>query len=388
MPGRNHLRLSNFYFWYFAFIGVFGTYFALYLHSLGFTAAEIAVLMSLQQVVRIVTPFFWGWLADRLLRRTAIIRATLLLAIFAFALLFLVRGFAATAIVFAVMFSLWSAALPLFEATVLSAVGGDSGRYARIRLWGSVGFIMAVMAAGAALDFLAMSSLLWMVLVLLALAAFSAWGIAEHQPHAADAATVGSIWPILKSPPVIALFAACFLMMATQSANFVFYSIYMVESGHSKSMVGILWSLGVVAEITVFVFLPKLNTRFTPHGMFYFSFLVTALRYLMVGWFPESLLLQLIAQTCHAFTYGTWHASTMFMLHQYFPDALSARGQALYASLAFGVGGALGGIAAGVAWDAIGAAWMFSAMSLLVMIGGAIAFRYVRNQPLKVSIVC
>ena len=380
-------RLANFYFWYFAFIGVFGTYFALYLQSLGFSAAEIALLMSLQQVVRIVTPFFWGWLADRLQRRTLIIRATMVLAIFAFALLFLVRGYAATAIVFAIMFSLWSAALPLFEATVLAAVGGDSGRYARIRLWGSVGFIIAVMAAGAALDFLAMDSLLWMVLALLALAAISAWGIADHKPRAADTATVASIWPILQRPPVIALFAACFLMMATQSANFVFYSIYMVDSGHSKSMVGMLWSLGVVAEITVFIFLPKLNARFTSFGMFYFSFLVTALRYLVVGWFPESLALQLIAQTCHAFTYGTWHASAMFMLHRWFPGGMGARGQALYASLAFGVGGALGCIAAGVAWDAIGAAWMFSAMSLLVMIGGVIAFRYVRDPPLNGSIV-
>ena len=379
-------RFANFYFWYFAFIGVFGTYFALYLHSLGFTAAEIALLMSLQQAVRIVTPFFWGWLADRLQRRTLIIRATMLLAIFAFALLFLVRGYAATAIVFAVMFSLWSAALPLFEATVLSAVGGDSGRYARIRLWGSVGFILAVMAVGAALDFLAMNSLLWMVLVLLALAAISAWGIAEHKQRASDAIAVASIWPILKRPQVVALFAACFLMMATQSANFVFYSIYMVENGHSKSMVGILWSLGVVAEITIFVFLPKLNARFTPYAMFYFSFLVTALRYLVVGWFPQSLALQLIAQACHAFTYGTWHAATMVMLHQWFPGGLGARGQALYASLAFGVGGALGCIAAGIAWDAIGATWMFSAMSLLVMIGAAIAFRYVRFQPVKVSI--
>ena len=380
-------RFANFYFWYFAFIGVFGTYFALYLHALGFTAAEIALLMSLQQVVRIVTPFFWGWLADRLQRRAAIIRVTLVFATFAFALLFLVRGYTATAIVFSVMFSLWSAALPLFEATVLAAVSGDSGRYARIRLWGSVGFILAVMAAGVALDFLAMNSLLWMVLVLLALAAISAWGIAEHTRPPLEAIAAGSIWLILKRPHVVALFAACFLMMATQSANFVFYSIYMVESGYSKSMVGILWSLGVIAEITIFIILPMLNARFTPYAMFYFSFLVTALRYLVVGWFPESLALQLIAQTFHAFTYGTWHASTMVMLHQWFPGDLGARGQALYASLAFGVGGAAGGIAAGVAWEAIGAAWMFSTMSLLVTIGAAIAFRYVRFQPVKVSIV-
>ena len=372
------LRLANFYFWYFAFIGVFGTYIALYLHSLGYSAAEIALLMSLQQIVRIVTPFFWGWLADRLHRRTAIIRATLLLATLAFALLFVVRGYAALSIAFVLMYSLWSAALPLFEASVLSAVDGDSGQYARIRLWGSVGFIVTVTMAGWGLDHLAMTSFLWMVLAMLVMASVSAWWIPEHKPHAVGAHSHESVWPILRRPEVMGLFAACFLMMATQSANFVFYSILMVENGHSKSTVGILWSLGVVAEIAIFVLLPKINARFSPQVLFAFSFLVTAFRYLLVGWFPGSLALQLIAQVGHAFTYGAWHAATMAMLHQWFPGQLGARGQALYTSFAFGLGGALGGIAAGVAWESIGAAWMFTAMSALMLAAFAISYRWLR----------
>ena len=380
-PVSATFRLSNFYFWYFAFVGVFGTYFALYLQSLGFAAAEIALLMSLQQFVRIITPFFWGWLADRLQRRTAIIRMTLLLAIVAFSLLFLVTRYAAMIAVFVAMFSLWSAALPLFEANVIAAVEGDSGRYGRIRLWGSVGFIVAVLLAGLALDHLPMRSLLWMVLAMLVLAALSSCVLTERRPVAAHAITDESIWPILRRPPVVALFVACFLMMASQSAIFVFYSIYMVENGHSKSTVGILWSIGVVAEIAIFLSLPRLNARYAPSALFSFSFAVTAFRYLLVGWFPASLALQVIAQSLHAFTFGTWHAAAMAMLHQLFPAQFGTRGQALYTSFSFGLGGALGGIAAGLAWGAIGPAWMFTAMSVLAVLGWLISLRYVQALP-------
>lgn len=382
-PGDVMFRLSNFYFWYFAFIGVFGTYFALYLQSLGFSATEIALLMSLQQVVRIFTPFYWGWLADRLHGRTAIIRITLLLAVAAFSLLFVVSSYAAMVAVFVAMFTFWSAALPLFEANVIATAEGDSGRYARIRLWGSVGFIIAVLLAGWTLDHLPMNSLLWMVLAMLVLAAISSHAIPEHRPRGQIAPAHDSIWAILKRAEVVALFTACFLMMASQSAHFVFYSIYMVENGHSKSMVGVLWSIGVIAEIAIFLSLPWLNRRYTPYLLFSFSFAVTALRYLLVGWFPESLMLQVIAQSFHAFTFGTWHAAAMAMLHQLFPAQFGTRGQAMYTSFSFGVGGALGGIAAGWAWSAIGAAWMFTLMSALAIIGWGIAFRYVRAQPVS-----
>ncbi len=377
-PMSPAFRQSNFYFWYFAFVGIFGTYFALYLQSQGLAAAEIAFLMSLQQVVRIVTPFLWGWLADHLRRRTAVIRGTMLLAVAAFPMLFLVSGAGEMAAIFVILFSLWSAALPLFEACVIASVGGDSGRYGRIRLWGSVGFVVTVLLVGWALDHLPIRSLLWMVLAMLSMAALSSLALPEQRPGVAQAIRRDSIWPILRRPEVVALFVACFLMMASQSANFVFYSIYMVENGHSKSTVGMLWSIGVVAEIAIFITLPRLISRFTAFVLFSFSFAVTTVRYLLVGWFPESLGVQVFAQSLHAFTFGTWHAAAMALLHQFFPAPFGTRAQAMYTSFSFGVGGAAGGVIAGLAWDSIGAAWTFTAMSALALLGWGISLRCVQ----------
>lgn len=372
------LPLANFYFWYFAFVGVFGTYFALYLQSLGFAAAQIALLLSLQQLVRIASPFLWGWVADRLRRRMPVIRATLLLATLLFSLLLLFDGYLPMLVIFALMFTFWSAGLPLFEAIVIGAADGDAGRYARIRLWGSVGFIVAVLAAGSVLDRLAVSSLVWIILGLLAASTASAFLVTEKRATMTSAPNAAPIWPILRQPPVMALFIACFLMMAAQSATFVFYSIYMVESGHSKSAVGILWSLGVIAEIGIFVSLPWLHARFTPFEMFAFSYGATVLRFLLVGWFPEWFGVQAIAQTMHAFTFGTWHAAAMSMLHRLFPGQFATRGQALYTSFSFGLGGAVGGVGAGFAWSSVGPAWTFTVMACLALAGGWVSWRWMR----------
>ncbi len=377
-PAPQSLPLANFYFWYFAFVGVFGTYFALYLQALGFAAAQIALLLSLQQFVRIASPFLWGWVADRLRRRLPVIRATLLLATMLFALLLLFDSYLPMLVISALMFTFWSAGLPLFEAIVIGAADGDAGRYARIRLWGSVGFIVAVLAAGSALDHLAVGSLVWIILGLLAASTASAYLVADRRAPLPAAAAAGPIWPILRQPPVTALFAACFLMMAAQSATFVFYSIYMVDSGHSKSAVGVLWSLGVIAEIGIFVSLPWLQARFTPFEMFSFSYGATVLRFMLVGWFPEWYGVQALAQTMHAFTFGTWHAAAMSMLHRLFPGQFATRGQALYTSFSFGLGGAVGGVGAGFAWGAVGPAWTFTLMAGLALAGGWVSWRWMR----------
>lgn len=377
-PALQSLPLANFYFWYFAFVGVFGTYFALYLQSLGFAAAQIALLLSLQQLVRIGSPFLWGWVADRLQRRLPVIRATLLLATLLFSLLLLFDGYLPMLVIFALMFTFWSAGLPLFEAIVIGAAGGDAGRYARIRLWGSVGFIVAVLVAGSVLDHLAVSSLVWIILGLLAASSVSAFLVTEKRATMTAAAAAAPIWPILRQPAVTALFVACFLMMAAQSATFVFYSIYMVDSGHSKSAVGMLWSLGVIAEIGIFVSLPWLQARFTPFEMFSFSYGATVLRFLLVGWFPEWFGVQAIAQTMHAFTFGTWHAAAMSMLHRLFPGHFATRGQALYTSFSFGLGGAVGGVGAGFAWSSVGPEWTFTLMACLALAGGWVSWRWMR----------
>jgi PPP family 3-phenylpropionic acid transporter len=159
-------RLSGYYFFYFAFVGAFSPYFSLYLQSVGSTAAQIAVLMSLMSVMRMLAPALWGALADRLGVRVPIVRLSALLSMLGFAGFLVSDAYAA---LFASMafLAFWSAALPLVETLTFAHLDGQSGRYGNIRVWGSVGFILAVLGLGYLLDDLPIRAVLWVTLATL-----------------------------------------------------------------------------------------------------------------------------------------------------------------------------------------------------------------------------
>ena len=94
LRGSFYQRLSAFYFSYFAFIGAFAPYFALYLKSLGYSASEIGLLLAVNPVARIFGPNFWGWLSDHYRARSKLIRGTAVGTAVAFIALFFNHGFA------------------------------------------------------------------------------------------------------------------------------------------------------------------------------------------------------------------------------------------------------------------------------------------------------
>jgi PPP family 3-phenylpropionic acid transporter len=168
MHALPYWRLSGYYFFYFAFIGAFSPYFGLYLQSLSFSAWDIGLLMSQMQLMRLFAPYLWGALADRLGQRVAIVRLAGVLSLIGFSSFFVVRSFEAMLLAMALLAFFWSAALPLVETLTFDHLREQPARYSRIRLWGSIGFIVAVMGTGALLDRLPLSALLWVIAATLA----------------------------------------------------------------------------------------------------------------------------------------------------------------------------------------------------------------------------
>ncbi|MEW6119473.1 MAG: MFS transporter [Pseudomonadota bacterium] len=352
-------RLSGFYFFYFAFVGAISPFWGLYLQSLAFNAFQIGVLMSLLQVMRIFAPNIWGHLADRSGRRTAIVQLAAFGSVLAFAGVFFGSSFWWMFAVMAALSFFWSASLPLVEAMTLSHLGERIDTYGRIRLWGSIGFIVMVVGLGYALDGMPIAWLPWAILaVMLGIAAF-----ARVIPEAEILAHPGdhrSIWDVVRRPEVAALLVACLLMAATHGPYYTFYSIYLVDHGYTKSTVGWLWALGVLCEIGIFLVIPRIFARVTPRRLILVSFAVAVVRFLVIAWGVESPWLVWGAQTLHAFTFGTYHAAAVALIHQHFRGRHQARGQALYTSLSYGVGGTLGGLVSGATWERLGADWTFT----------------------------
>jgi PPP family 3-phenylpropionic acid transporter len=361
-------RIAGFYFFYYAFVGLFAPYWSLYLKSLQFSAIDIAILVAVQPVMRMVAPSLWGWLADHTGKRLLVVQVAATLSAMCYMGFFATTSFWGMFFVLASMGFFWSASMPLVEATTLTYLGKHSARYGRIRSWGSVGFIASVVGLGYALDHMAIHWLLWVGAVIeLGIVLFARQiPPTEVLAHHTDSQPVKQI--MLQSR-VLALFGACFLMSVAHGAYYTFYSIYLVEHGYSKSAVGVMWALGVICERGVFFVMPWLVRRFGYTRILLVSFSAAVLRFMLIGWGVDLLLLLLIAQVLHAATFGAYHAASVGLVHEFFQGRHQSKGQALFGSLTYGAGGMLGGLASGPIWEHYGANVLYSCSAGVALLG-------------------
>lgn len=368
MHSLPYWRLSGFYFFHFAVLGAYAPYWSLYLQSLSFSALQIGILMSLLLVTRIFAPAAWGWLADHTGRRVMVVQLAAISGLACFCGFFFGDSFVWIFIVMLLMSFCWSASLPLIEAITLTHLGDSTEKYGRIRSWGSVGFILAVVGMGYLLDVVDIIWLLWVVLSL-------KLGIVIFSHHIPETEVAGlsidqdSIRQVCKRPEVIAFLLSSLLMVFAHGAYYTFFSIYLVENGYDKGFIGWLWAIGVICEIGVFFLMPWMMQRFSLKTILIFSFTCAILRFLMIGWGVEWLLIILLAQVLHAATYGTHHIAAMMVVHHYFHGRNQAKGQAIYTSVAFGVGGTIGAICSGYTWGGIGAEMTYTISAVSALLG-------------------
>lgn len=373
-PRERDRRLASFYFVYFLMLGGFAPYFGLYLKKLGYGGVEIGILLAMMPLARLFAPNAWAWLADHQGRRRPLVRLATAAAAVSCAGLLAVTSFWWLLLVILVLNVFWCAALPLVEATTMAHLKGRLGDYGRIRVWGSVSFVLAVVVLGQVLD---RTGILWlplMLVVLFSMCALAAWALPVDQApqHHEDHPPLRQI---MRRPEVMALFAACFLMALAHGPYNTFFSIHLVDNGYSKGWVGWLWALSVVAEVFVFLAMPNLMRRFSIPAIISFSLGCAVVRFLLIGWFPQHVVLVAVAQTMHAATFGAHHAAALAAIHQFFRGRTQARGQALYTSLGFGAGGALGGFISGWLWEHAGPGLTFTfgagaALVALIVVAG------------------
>jgi PPP family 3-phenylpropionic acid transporter len=385
---RQSFNFAFFFFAYYAYVGAFNPYASLYFADKGMGAAEIGILMSLMQVTRIFGPNLWGWVADHTQRRVTVLRVTAVAALLVFCGMFAGAGFTQFFVVMLALNFCTSAQAPLSEALMLSEMRGDLTHYGRLRLWGSVGFILAVTCGGKLLDWQGISMLPWLSWGLLGLVLLASLRMQES-PHQQIHRTMPSVRLLLLRPEVAAFFTSTFMMVAAHSALYVFYSLYLAQIGYSKTVIGLMWSLGVIAEIGFFYFQAPIFRRLGAKVLMLTSLTIAIGRFLLVGFCAQSLFWLLFAQILHAATFAAHHSASVLTMQRWFSGPLQARGQALYVSISYGLGGSFGGLLLSAFWNDINGRAVFFAAAVLASVGliaAVFSYRWQSHSPVPSSL--
>ena len=369
-------RLSAFYLFYFALLGALVPYWGLFLRARGFDAVAIGELMAILMATKIVAPNIWGWLGDHLGHRMQIVRMASLVSVLVFSAMFVVEGFWAIALVMTLYSFFWNASLPQFEVITFTYLKQRVARYARIRVWGSIGFIATVVVLGVLVEHQGPEVILPSVLLIFAAIWLSTLLVRDPdpEPHPQDQPSLATI---LKRPAIIGFFVAVFLMQVSHGPYYAFYSIFMQDHGYSETLIGQLWALGVLAEVGLFMVMHRLLDTFGARRVLIASLVLAGVRWLVIGNLAESLPMLLLAQLLHAATFGTFHAAGIHLVHHYFRGRHKGRGQALYSSVSFGAGGAVGSLASGYAWQGLGPAMTYGAAGGIALLGAFVAWRWI-----------
>ncbi len=377
-------RLSSFYFAYYAALGAFNPYWSLYLKARGQDVAAISILMSLWYATRILAPTTWSTLASRSVHPIRWLRAGCLLTLLSFAVFTVPLDFSGLFIAMCVFCFVYNAVMPQFESITLSHLVGRSERYGRIRVWGSIGFVLVVAVFGVVLDHLPVTALPWLMLPLFAALLASAFGNDYRRQPAASTNSEPSDFLIrLKRPEVIAFFVVALLMQVSFGPYYTFYSIYLDEHGYSTTALGTYWSIGVVLEIAVFTFSAWIFRRWSAAGVLLTSLAAASVRWAMVAVWPDNTVLMALAQTLHALSFAAFFAASMQFLVMFFPGRMNGHAQGVFYGFSSGIGGVAGALVSGQVWRLGGGESAFFVASAVALVATVIAWIWIRPARLE-----
>ena len=369
---------------YFAYAGLVGTYGPLWFQALGYSTFAIGVLTSLQSGTRLFAPYIWGWVADHTGRREWLLRLAAAGAFVASMGYFFPAGYLWVATVTVALFLCTAGVIPISEATLALRVssGGklDVARYGRVRMWGSVGFIAAVTASGFVLQAAGVTWFPLLVSVLLAALVAAAWRLPASSEQAPAQTLPAGALSVLRQPVIAWFFAGMFLTVLAHTSLYAFYSLYLASLGYGKGEIGMLWAVGVVAEVIWFWFQGRWLSRWSMHSWLVAAALASALRFALIAGFGGSVVVLVFAQCLHALSFAAQHSAIIAVITRHFPGRLRGRGQALYAVLGYGASGVLGGVAGGALSELLGFAAVFWAASAVALIAAWCCWRALRAE--------
>ena len=364
--------LAGFYLLYFGALGVTLPFFPAYLKSLGLSGSEVGVLLALAPLLSLVGPPLWGHLADRTGRADRVLTAVTLGAFACFAPLLWVDRFAALIVVLASYAFFTSSVTPLIDTLTLQHVGTAGGSFSRVRLFGSIGFVISSTAFGLAISRIDRMTVL---VPLCLMAAYLVWSFLVRATSAARVAP--SVLPglgLLGDRQLAIFLGATSLHWIACSPFHGTFSIHVQALRLAPPVVGISAGLGVLAETCFMYFYPRFAERLSPQRLLLIAFVSSSVRWFVMSLTSQPEVIVLIS-SIHGLTFGAFYVASIAFVSGRVPSELRASGQGLFASATFGLGGLVGYLASGVGYDALGGHRLFAVAGAVELMAAALVLK-------------
>jgi len=378
-------KLSFSYFCYFGILGLVIPFLPVFLDARGFNSLEIGEILAIFTATKIIGPTLWAMMADKSGKQLSIIQFGSVLALLSFTWLFWASGYWPITFVLAIFSLFWTAILPQLEVMTMLSIRRDAKIYARVRLWGSVGFIVLAITGGEVIGRFhehGFTVIGWLMLLALVISSIL---LKQPRAQALTPKASSSIASKVFSVNFGLFFIAGILLQVSFGPYYSFFALYLRDLAYPDYAAGFYISLGVIAEIGIFFIAGKLYQLFGARILIAFSIFITALRWFFTGYFADNVIILLLAQLTHAASFGIYHSASMQFLQKHFQSDQQNRGQAIYIAGVYGIGGAIGAYMAGLLWlDGRGAQHTFAFAAMACVIACVFAL-FIKEKAVKVT---
>ena len=374
---RFALKLGLFYAAYFFFGGVQLPFFPLWLEARGLDARAIGLIIAVPALVRIIVTPIVTHQADRCQALKATLVTGSIVGLLGMTVVGLMEGPIAILLAFAVAMAALSPMLSLSDAYALSGLGARDRNYGPVRLWGSVAFIAGNVGAGFLLEWLAPGHLIWLIVSALAVVVAAALALTPLHavPRPVSETPAASPKTLLRNPAFLAIVLASSMVQGSHAFYYGFSAVLWRAEGFDGRLIGLLWGLGVLAEIALFALSGRLPKWLPPAALLAIGGAGAVVRWTAMAFDPPVAMLPAL-QLLHAASFGAAHLGMMGFLARAVPRELAATAQGFAATWS-GIVNASATFVSGFVYAATGslAYLVMAAMALIGLISALYAGR-------------
>lgn len=381
---------KSLYFCFFGAVGALMPYVNLYFKRLGLSGAEIGILTTMQPIATMIGPPLAVALATRFALGRSALPLLLTAQLVPFSLLLGVQSFWPLLLVYFAAMLFQAPVAPLLDDETLRRIEQTGHDYGRIRLWGSLGYIVTVGLIGMLSERIGLRIALLGQLFATACAALIAWRLARtgnlfpvssapmRQSFLLSALkSMGAAW---RHPGARWLFAAGLLVRFAAIAGTSFYAIHADDLGMPESLIGASWVIGVSCEVALMAVSAALIRKIGARGLFWLSAAAGAARWAIYAATSSPWVL-LAAQTLHAFSFGGLHIASVTLIHTLFPPEERTEAQSAWTAVTMGLPGIIGSYAVGSLYDLVGLRPLFWISACFALAAAFVALRVPEKPP-------